>query len=149
MERYRKIVGVKFYIIAIYYTLTKTNEHLSNTNEPQETFFNSPGENHTFYPLTKPKTNQSRRWKYTKPDIQKQCLLCDTKFMVKYILPKKQYSQKNNWGYWTKKASDQHKYLCNTCLVKLHVGKMSDWIKCQSRADVFYNYFKRGQFNQN
>jgi len=89
--------------------LTKTNE--ININEPQETF-NSPGENQAFYPSTKPKTNK----KHTKPDLQKQCLLCDTKFTVKYIAPKKQYSRKNNWGYWTKKASDQHKYLCNTCL---------------------------------
>ena len=69
--------------------------------------------------------------------------------MVKYILPKKQYSLKNNWGYWTKKTSDQHKYLCNTCLIKLYDGNINDWIKCETRVDVFYNYVKRGQFKQN
>lgn len=129
----------------INYTLTKTNE--LNQTESQDIF--SPGEeNHTFYPSTKPKTNQSRRWKHTKPDLQKQCLICDSQFTIKYNLPRQKYSQKNNWGYWTKKKSDQHKYLCNTCLWKLHVGKMSDWIECQSRADVFYNYVKRGQFGK-
>ena len=126
--------------------MTKTNENLSNLEAPET--FNSLGENHAFYPSTKPKTNHSRRWKHTKPDLIKECLICDSQFAIKYILPKKQYSQKNNWGYWTKKASDRNKYLCNTCLVKLHVGKISDWIECQSRADVFYNYFKKGQFGK-
>jgi len=94
------------------------------------------------------KISQKRRGKTNKPDLMVNCLLCDTKFAVKYIPPKKHYSLKNNWGYWTQKESNQQKYLCNTCLWKLHVGKMSDWIENETRADVFYNYVKRGQFGK-
>jgi len=72
--------------------LTKTNENLSNSSKPQENILPRGGK-HALE--IKPK-NKSRRWKYAKPDIQKQCLICDTKFKVKYILPKQQYSLKNN-----------------------------------------------------
>jgi len=91
------------------------------------------------------------KWKNvkTKPNLTVFCLLCEEKIIVKYNALKKQYSQKNNWNYWMKKKpSSQQKYLCNTCLWKLHVGKMSDWITDESRADVFYNYIKRGQFGK-
>ena len=94
------------------------------------------------------RTSQKRRGKTNKPDLIVSCLLCDTKFAVKYIPPKRQYSLKNNWGYWTDKENNKQKYLCNSCLWRLHVGKMSDWIENESRADVFYNYVKRGQFGK-
>lgn len=100
-----------------------------------------PGKYSTF----KPK-NKSRRWKYVKPDIQKQCLICDTKFKVKYILPKQQYSLKNNWGYWTDKETNQHKYLCDACLVKILNGKRFDafdWIPANKAAN-FRSYLARG-----
>lgn len=98
------------------------------------------GESHAFTPKIKFGKQPS------KPDLFVSCLLCDSQFAVKYIPPKKRYSQKNNWGYWTKKESNKHKYLCNSCLVKLYDGNINDWIKDETRADVFYNYIKRGQF---
>jgi hypothetical protein len=116
--------------------LTKTNEAI----EPQENF-SSERENDIF--LTKTK---SRRWIYTQPDLIKSCFICDNQIKVKYILPKKRYSQKNLWGHWTQKPTDQNKYICNSCLMKLHSGSMSDWITNKDKADNFYNYVYRGSF---
>ena len=42
---------------------------------------------------------KKRGWKHTKPDLIKTCFICDNSLKVKYILPRKAYSQKNNWGY--------------------------------------------------
>lgn len=113
----------KFWLkLKINYTLTKTNQTT--------------------------KTKSKRRWKYTKPDIQKQCLLCDAKFPIKYNLARQQYSQKNLWSYWTDKEADRHKYLCNSCLVKILNGKKFDtfdWIPFKKAAN-FRSYLARGDF---
>jgi len=121
--------------------LRKINENLSNS-ELQENYAFSEREDCAF--LIKAK---SRRWKYTKPDLTKTCFICDNQIQVKYILPKKQYSQKNLWGHWTQKPTDQHKYICNACLIRLHYGSMSDWITNKDKADNFYNYIYRGSFD--
>lgn len=97
-----------------------------------------------------PRTYQLKNkshWAYAKPDLTKQCFICDNQIQVKYIAPKKQYSQKNLWGHWTLRATDQHKYICNACLVRLHYGSMSDWITNKDKADNFYNYIYRGSFD--
>ncbi|RHZ35838.1 hypothetical protein [endosymbiont GvMRE of Glomus versiforme] len=66
----------------------------------------------------------------------------------KWYTKKKQYSQKNNWGYWTQKESNQHKYLCDACLVKILNGKRFDafdWIPANKAAN-FRSYLARGDF---
>lgn len=88
--------------------------------------------------------NKSRHWKHTKPDIQKQCFICDTIFRVKYVLPKRQYSLKNNWGYWTGKETFKDKYACNSCLVNIHKGGIINWVNDLEKADIFYTYLSRG-----
>ncbi|KLL04202.1 MAG: hypothetical protein MRECE_2c096 [Mycoplasmataceae bacterium CE_OT135] len=120
--------------------MTKTNELLSNTSEPQENYF-SQGENHAFQPK-----NKSRRWKHTKPDIQKQCFICDLKFPVKYNLPRQQYSQKNLWGYWTEKPTDQQKYICNSCLKKNLLGRFEEWGVRGEKSRIFHVYLSRNKF---
>lgn len=81
----------------------------------------------------------------TKADLTVSCLLCDTQFLVKYNALKKQYSQKNNWNYWTGKSGKQAKYICDTCLMRLHHGSsMRAWITEESKADTFYNYVYQG-----
>ena len=125
--------------------MTKTNETL-NTNEPQENSF-FQREDYAF--SAKPK-NYSRRWKHTKPDLLEQCLICDSQITIKYILPRQVYSQKNNWGYWTGKPTDQNKYFCNTCLKKILNGKkfdVNDWVDDENKANTFRTYFARGDFN--
>ena len=127
--------------------MTKINEPLSNISEPNETFA-SPGENHAFYPLTKPTKNYSRRWKHTKPDLIKECFLCDQQIKVKYVLPRQAYSKKNLWGYWTKKPTDQNKYICNTCIVKiLYTRRFNDWVPTELVND-FHTYLSRGSFDE-
>ena len=118
--------------------MTKTNEHLSNLEAPET--FNSCGKNHAF----KPKIRFGKR--PSKPDLIVSCLLCDIQFPIKYILPKKQYSSKNLWNYWTGKKTGEKKYLCNACLMRLHHGKMTDWITDKDKVGDFYQYVWRGQF---
>jgi hypothetical protein len=118
--------------LKINYTLTKTNEHLSIT---------SAGENHAF----KFKTNKSRRWKHTLPDLIKICFICDTQFPVKYNLPRKKYSQKNLWGYWTQKPTDQNKYICSSCLKKNLLGRFDDWGVNTQKFRIFHIYLDRNQ----
>ena len=131
--------------LKINYTLTKinqTNENLSIT-EPQETTFISERENYAF----KPKIRFGKQ--PSKPDLLVFCLLCDTQIRVKYIAPKKQYSQKNNWGYWTKKESNKHKYLCNACLIRTLPGRFQDWGINIKKAKHFHTYLSRGEFKEN
>ena len=102
------------------------------------------------------KTNQENHyfnaqpiWKSvkTKPNLIVNCLLCEQKFPVKYNALKKHYSQKNNWNYWTSKKTKPAKYICNTCLMRVHYGKsMRNWITDESKADNFYNYVYQGVF---
>lgn len=124
--------------------MTKANENLSNIESQENYFFQ--GENYVFQPK-----NKSRQKKQIKPDLAVSCLLCDRQFSVKYIPPKKQYSCKNNWGYWTGKETDKQKYLCNTCLVKILAGKKFDafdWISANKAAN-FRSYLARGDFGKN
>jgi len=123
--------------------LTKTNETLNNTESP-ETFF-SERENYAFHPPVKPK-NHSRRWKYTLPDLIKICFICDNQIKVKYNLPRKKYSQKNLWGYWTEKSADQNKYICNSCLKKKLLGEFKEWGVSREKSVIFHVYLARNWF---
>ena len=130
--------------------MTKTNEHLTNTESPE--VFNSGGENsaflgenHTF----STKKNHSRRWKHTKPDLKVFCFIGNEKLAIKYNLPLKQYSQKNNWGYWTGKEADQKKYICNSCLKKILLGRFDDWGIGAEKSRVFHAYLSQNKFENN
>ena len=126
--------------------MTKTNQNLANI-EPQENF-NLGGKNHTFSEnnLTFKSKNHSRRWKHTKPDLPVNCFICDTNFKVKYNLPRQQYSQKNLWGYWTQKETDQQKYICNSCLKKNLLGRFEDWGVSGEKSRIFHVYLARNWF---
>ena len=103
-----------------------------------------------FYPNNYlPAPNKSRGWKHTKPDLLVNCSLCDNEFTVKYIQPKKQYSKKNNWGYWTGKKAFQNKYVCDNCLVDIHQGGIINWVDNLEKADIFYTYLSRQTIRKN
>ena len=123
--------------------MTKVNEHLSNL-EPRGDFTFSERESHALFDKSK---NKSRRWKYTKPDLITNCFLCAKQLAVKYILPRKQYSLKNNWGYWTGKETFKDKYVCNNCLIKIHEGGIVNWVNNLEKADIFYTYLSRKTFH--
>ncbi|WP_147409621.1 hypothetical protein [endosymbiont GvMRE of Glomus versiforme] len=119
--------------------MTKTNELLPNHHPVEEMFY------HENYPQPKIK-NKSRRWKYTLPDLIKQCFICDNQIKVKYNLPRKKYSQKNLWGYWTEKPTDQEKYICNSCLKKNLLGRFEDWGVRGEKSRIFHVYLSRNWF---
>lgn len=52
---------------------------------------------------------------YPKPKKAK-CLKCKQWFWLKFVLPQQNYSQKNNWWYYTENEKDKGKYKCNNCL---------------------------------
>lgn len=97
--------------------------------------------------------NKKPRGKYvflkTNPDLIKSCLLCDSQIQVKYIPPKKQYSRKNNWGYWTGKETFKDKYVCDSCLIDIHHGGIINWVDDLEKADIFYTYLSRKTLHSN
>lgn len=67
-----------------------------------------------------------------KPDwvpssLKKSCFWCRNNVIVKFVVPKKDYSWKNNLGYWTEKEDNKDKYLCNKCLIELYNDKFRYW----------------------
>jgi hypothetical protein len=46
-----------------------------------------------------------------------------TRFFIKYVIPRQDYSQKNNLGHWTQKKSDSKKEWCNRCILTLYKNK--------------------------
>lgn len=77
-----------------------------------------------------------------------ECHFCAEQLAVKYILPKKQYSLKNNWGYWTGKEVFQDKHVCDNCLIDIHRGGIINWVDNLEKADTFYTYLSRKVFNE-
>ena len=68
----------------------------------------------------------------TKPDwvpepLKKKCFQCKSNILIKFVVPNKDYSQKNSWSYWTEKNQDQGKYICDGCLFKLYNNKILYW----------------------
>jgi hypothetical protein len=58
---------------------------------------------------------------------------CGTIFEVKYNRSRGEYTQRNNWGYWTEKEEDKGKYICNNCLISFYRNdKYNFWEKITS-----------------
>ena len=55
------------------------------------------------------------------------CFRCQTKFPLKFVIPRQAYSQKNNWGYWTEKPEHQNQYICNTCLKDFYYNHKEEY----------------------
>lgn len=56
-----------------------------------------------------------------------QCEDCNKLFSLKFVIPKWDYSQKNNWDYWTGREEDKGKYKCNSCLLDLYYNRKHDY----------------------
>jgi len=56
-----------------------------------------------------------------------QCFDCKKLFSLTFVVPKWDYSQKNNWGYWTEKEEDKEKYKCNSCLLSLYYNRKQEY----------------------
>jgi len=53
------------------------------------------------------------------------CFQCQTNFFIKFVIPRQEYSQKNNWVYWTGTKSNQK--ICDRCLLALYHNKPVYW----------------------
>jgi len=56
-------------------------------------------------------------WRSSKSILDRKCL---KNFEIKYNPFRKEHVKKNNWDYWTEKAENQGKYICNNCLISLY-----------------------------
>ncbi|KLL04776.1 MAG: hypothetical protein MRERV_12c045 [Mycoplasmataceae bacterium RV_VA103A] len=52
------------------------------------------------------------------PDQAVNCFRCQKKFFIKYVLPHKRYSQKNDWDFWTGETGG--KKICDSCLISFY-----------------------------
>ena len=70
---------------------------------------------------------------------QVKCFQCLQPFFIKYVVPNKAYSRKNNWEYWTnpqaqnpsfwtnKSSRLKDRQICNTCLLDFYYDKETYW----------------------
>ena len=75
---------------------------------------------------------------FPKP-LKVKCFQCQTNFFIKYVVPNKSYSKKNNWEYWTNQEAknpdfwknkverQKDKQICNPCLWKFYYNKEVYW----------------------
>ena len=62
-------------------------------------------------------------------NLENHCYKCKKKVLVKYVYPKRKYSDKNNWGWWTEKEENKNKYICDNCLSNLFHKKKSEYLE--------------------
>jgi hypothetical protein len=60
----------------------------------------------------------------TKP-LKVKCFKCFQSFLIKFVIPRQAYSQKNDWSYWTGQNKSQK--ICDTCLRNLYYDKSLYW----------------------
>ena len=76
------------------------------------------------------------------------CSNCgETEFFVKFVIPKQNFSKKNNWGFWTENEKYKDQEWCGQCLRKIFYDKENYWQAVQSskRRSLFRVYLARGE----
>ena len=73
-----------------------------------------------------------------------QCFQCNKDFYIKFVVPHKDYSQKNNWDYWT--GQGKNKKICNVCLKNFYYDKLTYWktITDLKKRNILRNYIYDG-----
>ena len=64
-----------------------------------------------------------------KKDLKTNCFDCKKDFVLKYNYPKKKYSDKNNWFYWTEQEENKGRYICNDCLKKMYYENKKEYLQ--------------------
>jgi hypothetical protein len=77
--------------------------------------------------------------------LKAKCFQCHQPFLIKFVIPRQAYSQKNNWGYWTDQKGSQK--ICDTCLRKLYYNKPVYWatVKNTQKRALFRVYLSGGK----
>ena len=70
------------------------------------------------------KLKQEARNGFPNP-IKAKCFRCQKQFWIKFVVPQRNYSRKNDWEYWT--GEKGKKKICNTCLRSLYFDKPIYW----------------------
>jgi hypothetical protein len=77
------------------------------------------------------------------------CSKCGKKFFVKFVIPRQEYSQKNNLGHWTERNEDKKKEWCNQCILALFRNKSLYWsiVKSLKRRQQMRKYIYDRKFS--
>ena len=92
--------------------------------------------------ITKLKTQKTCENSLPKPK-KVHCFQCKKNIYIKFVFPRKDYSQKNNWDYWTGQKKKQH--ICDHCLIELYGDKplYENTVKDLKKRNLLHNYFYR------
>ena len=75
------------------------------------------------------------------------CFRCQKDLIVKFVPPRKEYSKKNNWEYWTEEERNKDKYICDKCLKNLYRKHKWDFlgeVKNNNKRQRMRNYIYEG-----
>ena len=72
------------------------------------------------------------------------CFKCKENIFVKFVIPRQEYSQKNNWDYWTRE--NKKKNICDKCLLDLYYDKPLYWktVKDLGKRQQIRSYIYHG-----
>lgn len=103
----------------------------------------NPSENGLANPLLRKGTSTSFKTSFPKPK-KASCFQCQKEFYIKFVVPRKDYSQKNSWTYWT--GNKGNKQICNSCLKTLYYDKLNYWqtITDLRKRNILRNYIYDG-----
>ena len=75
------------------------------------------------------------------------CFQCQKSFEIKFVIARQQYSQKNNWDYWTQDTKQENQRICNSCLRTTYQDKLTYWeaVKDSKKRALFRVYLHSGQ----
>ena len=85
--------------------------------------------------------------KKSKRILQKPCLNCKEIVIVKWNTGSNQFSQKNDWFYWTERHNNKEQYICNKCLLDLCYNNSKEWHKqvtSPKKRNTFSSYVYSG-----
>ena len=72
---------------------------------------------------------------------------CRNSLIVKYIPSTDDYSQKNNWEYWTENKVNRGRYICDNCLVNLYYNYKPEFrklISSKKKRAILRQYIRSG-----
>ena len=74
------------------------------------------------------------------------CFQCQKEFYIKFVIPRQEYSQKNNWDYWTNQKANHQKKICDKCLLEFYYNKPLYWdtIKDLKKRQQIRTYIYHG-----
>lgn len=103
--------------------------------------------------------NQSNDKKLAQRPLKVECFYtpplgnkCAKVFEIKYNRSRGEYTQKNNWGYWTEKEEDKESYICDDCLISFYKeNKYTFWEKVtnEKKRNILRTYVNSSKIGGN